>query len=80
MTKYLAVYLAEKNYRVNSHSPTGVFNNQDKEFVSKYIDKVPMGRMADVKDFRGALIFLLSDSSSYVTGTDIVIDGGFSAW
>ena len=58
----------------------GVYNNQDKEFVSKYIDKVPMRRMAEVKDFRGALIFLLSDSSSYVTGTDIVIDGGFSAW
>ena len=80
LTKYLSTYWASNNVRVNSMTLGGVYNNQDKEFVSKYIDKVPMGRMADVKDFRGALIFLLSDSSSYVTGTDIVIDGGFSAW
>ena len=58
----------------------GVYNNQDKEFVKKYVHKVPMGRMANTNDFSGALIFLLSDSSSYVTGADIVIDGGFSAW
>ena len=80
LTKYLATYWARNNVRVNTMTLGGVYNNQDKEFVKKYIHKVPMGRMANTNDFSGALIFLLSDSASYVTGADIVIDGGFSAW
>ena len=80
LTKYLATYWAKNNVRVNTMTLGGVYNNQDKEFVKKYIHKVPMWRMANTNDFSGALIFLLSDSSSYVTGADIVIDGGFSAW
>ena len=80
LTKYLSTYWAKDNVRVNTMTLGGVYNNQDKEFVKKYVHKVPMGRMANTNDFRGALIFLLSESSSYVTGADIVIDGGFSAW
>jgi len=80
LTKYLSTYWAKDNVRVNTMTLGGVYNNQDEKFVEKYINKVPMGRMANTNDFRGALIFLLSESSSYVTGADIVIDGGFSAW
>ena len=80
LTKYLSTYWAKDNVRVNTMTLGGVYNNQDEKFVEKYINKVPMGRMANTNDFRGALIFLLSESSSYITGADIVIDGGFSAW
>ena len=65
--------------RGNSISPGGGFNNQDQRFVRKYSARVPLGRMAMNQDLIGPLVFLASDSSSYVTGSNIVVDGGFTA-
>lgn len=79
LTKYLAAYLGRYNIRVNSISPGGVFNNQPESFVKKYSQLVPLGnRMADTDDLTGTLIFLLSDASKYLTGQNIVIDGGWT--
>lgn len=79
ITRYLASYLGGYNIRVNSISPGGVYNNQPKEFVKEYSNKVPLGkRMARTDDLTGVLIFLLSDSSGYITGQNIVVDGGWS--
>lgn len=78
-TKYLASYLGKYNIRVNTISPGGVFNNQPKEFVDAYCQNVLLDkRMADPKDVSGALKFLLSDDSAYITGQNIVVDGGWS--
>ncbi len=79
-TKYLATYLAEYNIRVNAISPGGIFNNQKEFFVRNYINKTPLGRMAKVEDITGAVVFLISDASSYITDNNLVIDGGFTAW
>jgi len=78
LTKYLASYWGEYNIRVNSISPGGIFSGQNEEFIKKYSKKVPLGRMAVEKDILGITIFLASDASSYITGQNIVIDGGFS--
>ena len=78
LTKYLAVNLAKYNIRVNSISPAGVFNNQPREFLEKYLPKVPMNRMLNREELVGPLLFLLSDVSSYITGHNLVVDGGFS--
>lgn len=81
MTTYLASYLGAYNIRVNALSPGGIANNQPKNFVRQYTKKVLLGvekRMAVTSDIMGALIFLLSDSSSYITGQNIVVDGGWS--
>jgi len=80
MTKYLAVYFAKKNIRVNCLSPTGVYNNHPEEFVSKLSNIIPMGRMADIDEYKGAVVFLCSDASTYMTGENLVIDGGKSVW
>jgi len=80
MTKYLAVYFADKNIRVNCLSPTGVFNNHPEEFVKKLSNIIPMGRMADIDEYKGAIVFLCSDASSYMTGENMVIDGGKTVW
>ena len=80
MTKYLATYFAEKNIRVNSLSPGGVFDNHPSDFVKKISNLIPMNRMANVDEYKGAIVFLCSDASSYMTGQNIVIDGGRSSW
>ena len=78
LTRYLAVNLAKYNIRVNSISPAGVFNNQPQEFLEKYLPKIPMNRMLNREELVGPLLFLLSDVSSYITGHNLVVDGGFS--
>jgi NAD(P)-dependent dehydrogenase (short-subunit alcohol dehydrogenase family) len=80
MTKYLAVYFAKDNIRVNCLSPTGVFNNHPDDFVQKLSNIIPMGRMADIDEYKGAIIFLCSQASSYMTGENLVIDGGKTVW
>jgi len=80
MTKYLAVYFAKNNIRVNSLSPTGVYNDHPEEFVSKLSNIIPMGRMADIDEYKGAIVFLCSDASTYMTGENLVIDGGKTVW
>jgi NAD(P)-dependent dehydrogenase (short-subunit alcohol dehydrogenase family) len=80
MTKYLSVYFAKRGIRVNCLSPTGVFNNHPEDFVKKLSNIIPMGRMADIDEYKGAIVFLCSDASSYMTGENLVIDGGKTVW
>jgi NAD(P)-dependent dehydrogenase (short-subunit alcohol dehydrogenase family) len=80
LTRYLATYWAEQGVRVNAISPGGVFNNQDPAFVERLTRLIPMGRMARVDEYCAAIQFLCSDASSYMTGQNIVIDGGRSVW
>jgi NAD(P)-dependent dehydrogenase (short-subunit alcohol dehydrogenase family) len=80
MTKYLGVYFAQKGIRVNCLSPTGVYNDHPEEFVAKLSNIIPMGRMADIDEYKGAIVFLCSDASSYMTGENMVIDGGKTVW
>ncbi len=79
LTRYLAGYWGAKNVRVNTVSFGGVFANQDEEFLVRYNAKVPLGRMANVEEYNGIIHFLLSDAASYITGSNLVADGGFSA-
>ena len=80
LTRYLATLWAPHGVRVNALSPGGVLGGQDEDFKRKFCSRVPLGRMADAQDLRGPLVFLASQASSYVTGIELIVDGGFTAW
>ncbi len=80
LTKYLATYWAGSGVRVNAISPGGVYTDQNKTFVKRLTNLIPLGRMAEINEYKGAIVFLCSDASSYMTGANVSIDGGRTVW
>lgn len=80
LSKYIATYWADKGIRANSICPAGVENGQDDDFIGKLTNLIPMGRMADVDEYKSTILYLISDASSYMTGSTVIVDGGRTCW
>lgn len=80
LTRYIATHLADQNIRANVLSPGGVYNHQSEEFVVNYQNLTPLGRMAEAEDYQGAILYLMSKASAYMTGANLIVDGGWTAW
>jgi len=80
LTRYMAIHLAKYSIRVNCLSPGGVFNNQDEGFVKRYSELTPLGRMSYADEYVAPIVYMLGQGASYMTGSNLIVDGGWTAW